>query len=255
MKSPFDSAAGFCADLLPTADNQFDIGSPTKRVKNIYTSGTIVTEPILLNNSYLESNNAAGSGVIGLIKADASNNTVINAITGKVINFDINGSAIGNASATALTYPIYKLSDGFDKNYSLAAYASGTAYALTATPAALVFGTTSPNLTLDKAGTYLLSGRINLQYAGATFAANQTVTLKLRRTNNTAADLTNGTTTVTTRIITTITDELGSISLPPVLYAATAGDVISIFASVAATPSAGALNATDASIVATRLYA
>jgi hypothetical protein len=253
-KSPFDSAEGFCADLSPTQDNIFDIGSPTRRVRNIYTSGTIVADPKLLSNQYLLSTNAAGTGTNNLIKSDASDNTFLNTPTGKVINLGVNGTAVGNISSTAVTYPKFNLLDGSDKNYSLAAYSSGTAYALTATPAALVFGTTSPNLTIDKAGTYLLLGRVNLQYAGATFSANQTVTLKLRRTNNTAADLTNGSTTGITRIITTITDEMGSFVLPQIIYTATAGDIISIFASVAVVPSVGALNATDANIVAIRLY-
>jgi hypothetical protein len=74
----------------------------------------------------------------------------------------------------------------------LSVYAAGTAYQLTASDAALDFGTTDPSLTLTKAGTYLLTARVRLDYNGATFSAVRTATLKLRRTNNTAADLSNG---------------------------------------------------------------
>lgn len=145
--------------------------------------------------------------------------------------------------------------DSLSINYNLSVYAAGTAYSLTATAAALDFGTTDPVLTLDKAGTYLLFAKANLRYTAATFAASRAVTLKLRRTNNTAADLTNGTLTVATDIITTLTYTFGVFQLPTVIYTTTnTNDAITIFGDVAVVPSAGSLDATAAEIVAVRLY-
>jgi hypothetical protein len=101
----------------------------------------------------------------------------------------------------------------------------------------------------------LLMGTVNLKYTAATFAANQTATIKLRRTNNTPADVTSASTISTLRIITTITDNVGSIKIPPVLYTtASATDIIQVFGQLSATPSAGSVQATEASIIAIRVY-
>lgn len=134
-------------------------------------------------------------------------------------------------------------------------YASGTAYSLTDTSAALDFGTTDPSVTLAQPGTYIIFSRANLKYTGATFAASRTVTLKLSRTNNTAADLTNGSTTFLTDIISTLTYTAGVIQLPPVLYTTTNdSDVITIKGDVSVVPTAGSLDVTAAEIIAIRLF-
>jgi hypothetical protein len=122
-------------------------------------------------------------------------------------------------------------------------YGAGTAYALTATPAAIDLGTTDPVVTIPTTGTYTIRGSVQLLYNAATFAGNQTVTLKFRRTNNTAADLTNGTIATTTQIITALTYTYGVFPLPQISYNGTAGDIITIFADVSATPGAGSLDA------------
>lgn len=145
--------------------------------------------------------------------------------------------------------------DSLEINYPLTAYAAGTAYALTATSAVVALGTTPATLVLDKAGTYLITSRVNLELAAATFAANRDVTLKLRRTNNTAADVSNSATVVGTGVTTTETGVLVIANLPGVLYTTTrTDDSLSIFADVSVIPTAGALNATEANIVAIRLY-
>lgn len=150
----------------------------------------------------------------------------------------------------------FKLLDGSDKNYTLSVYAAGTAYALTATSAALDFGTTDPALVINKAGVYSIRAKVKLNYTGATFAASRTVTLKLRRTNNTAADLTNGTETVLTAVVTTVTATFMVVTLPEVIYTtANLTDAITIFGDVSVIPTAGSLDAASASIVVTRLYA
>jgi hypothetical protein len=133
------------------------------------------------------------------------------------------------------------------------AYASGTVYTLTATPALVDFGTTDPAITIPAGGAFVLTGGLNVKYVGATYAANQTCTVKLRKTSGTAADVTSATRTITLRIVTTITDDAGYVTIPPTVFNATAGDVIQVWASVSATPSAGSVTVDSAEILATPL--
>lgn len=138
---------------------------------------------------------------------------------------------------------------------NLAVYASGTSYQLTATPALLNFGTTDPQLTISSAGTWLILARARLDYNGATFAAVRTATLKVRRTNNTPADIANTSAGVLTDIITTLTYTLAIVGLQPIIYVTTnANDVLELWGSVSVVPSAGSLDASEASIVAIKLF-
>lgn len=138
---------------------------------------------------------------------------------------------------------------------SLSAFGTGTAYQFTNTAALLNFGTTDPSLTITSAGVWLLLATVRVDYTAATFAAVRTGTLKLRRTNNTAADLANGSRSFLTDIITTLTYTLGVISLPPVIYTTTnANDVIEIFGDVSVVPSAGSLDAVQGEIIAIKLF-
>lgn len=181
---------------------------------------------------------------------------------GLSIGASTNVAVIGNVTANGLlatntaTIPALYGSDGTTRlNVPYTVYASGTAYSLTATSAALDFGTTDPSVTIAAAGTYAIRARVNLKYNAATFAAVRTVTLKLRRTNNTAADLTNGSDTILTDIITTKTYTEGWFNLPEVIYTTSnSNDAITIFGDVSVIPTAGSLDAVSASIVAVRLY-
>lgn len=65
---------------------------------------TIVPIVDLANNVYLQAANAAGTGFVGLIKADATDNTVVNAITGKIIKFAINSVTELTLGANNLTF-------------------------------------------------------------------------------------------------------------------------------------------------------
>ncbi len=146
-------------------------------------------------------------------------------------------------------------SNGHRVNYPIAAYASGTVYSLTNTSALVDFGTTDPILTIDKPGTYWVSAKAQLKYNAATFAANQTATCKIRRTNNTASDLTNATRTADLRIITTITDNAGLIEIPETVYTtANQDDHLQLWCSVSAAPGAGSVDVTSAEITAKRQY-
>jgi hypothetical protein len=138
---------------------------------------------------------------------------------------------------------------------SLTVYASGTAYSLTAVSTALTFGTTSPALTISAVGTWLLLGRVRVDYNGATFAAARTLTLKWRRTNNTAADLTNGTTTAKTSTVTTETSTFLDVELPPVIYVTTnTNDAITIFGDISVVPTAGSFDTVEAEVIAVKLF-
>lgn len=134
-------------------------------------------------------------------------------------------------------------------------YAAGTAYTVTNTAAAADFGTTDPALTLNQPGTYLILSRAVASFAGATFAATKNLTVKLRRTNNTAGDLTGASTVLPTGVTTTVTGPLGNVVIPPVLYTtANMNDSISVFAVIETAPSAGALTLTESEIIAIRLF-
>ena len=136
----------------------------------------------------------------------------------------------------------------------LSVYASGTVYTLTATSAAVDFGTTDPIITVNAAGTYAIRAKIKVALNAATFAANRTLTVKLRRTNNTATDVANSSTTWIVPIITTLTQTLAVIELPEVLYTtALTNDTIQLFSDISVLPTAGTISIDEASIVAVRL--
>ena len=139
--------------------------------------------------------------------------------------------------------------------HAIAAYTAGTVYTLTATSALIDFSTTDPSVVLDQAGTYLILSGANSKLNAATFAATQTITCKLRRTNNTAADITNGVETVTLPIVTTNTNHAGTFNMPPVIYTtANTDDIIQMWSLVSTLPSAGSVSIQFAYIVAIRLY-
>lgn len=130
---------------------------------------------------------------------------------------------------------------------------AGSAYSLTATPAALHFGTTDPSITLTQAGTYLILARANMFYNGATFAAPRVVTLKLSRTNNTPADLTAASLSLTTNVITALTYTFDTPSWWTMYTTANTNDIINIQGSVAVIPTLGTIDVTSASILAIKV--
>jgi len=146
-------------------------------------------------------------------------------------------------------------SNGERVNYPLSVYASGTVYALTNTSALVDFGTTDPILTVDKPGTYWVSARAQLKYNATVFAANQTATCKIRRTNNTAADLTNATRTVDLRIVATVTDNAGLVEIPETLYTTSNyDDHIQLWCSISSATGGGSVDVVSAEIIAKRQF-
>lgn len=141
------------------------------------------------------------------------------------------------------------------KNQEIKVYAVGTAYALTNTAAAIDVGTTDPVITLNVAGTYLIMAQVNLAYSGATVVA-ETAAIKVRRTNNTAADL-SVVVPIDLPVSTTLTHTYGTFTIPPFIYTTAAtDDSVTIFGNVSAALSAGSIDATaiGTSLVAIRLY-
>lgn len=251
----FDNPNGLVEDVK--AIKPANLGTAKNPLGTVYANqfvGAVAGQEVLANNIYVDSKNAAGSANLDLLGADATDNTVLNVATGKVGKFAVNKVTTGTFDNNSIDFPAFNLLDGSDKNYSLTIYAAGTPYTVTATSSALTFGTTNPTITFDKAGTYLLLSRTNYEFVGSTFAANRSLTTKLRRTNNTAGDLTNSPTVIGTNVVTTVNGVLQNVVTPPILYVATIGDIITVFADVSVVPTAGSLQATEASIVAIRLF-
>lgn len=134
--------------------------------------------------------------------------------------------------------------------------ASGTAYTLTASNADVAFGTTSPIVTLGATGTYLISVTIQTQLSGASFAAAQSVSYNLRRTNNTAADISGSTFSapLSTVAITTVTDAAPAITITYLYSTTNATDTVGIRGVVSATPSLGSVTCSAATINATWIH-
>ena len=143
-------------------------------------------------------------------------------------------------------------------NVNYAVYAAGAAATISNVSAALDFtgsGSVDPSLTLASPGTYLIFGKAQLYYNSATFVAPQTCQIYLYRTNNSPGVLTHATTTVPLRIVTATTDNGGAAVLPPILYTTmNTDDTIAVYGVMSAQVSAGSFHATEASIIAVRLY-
>lgn len=132
--------------------------------------------------------------------------------------------------------------------------ASGTAYTLTTSYAALDFGTTDPVVTISNAGTYTLYFWVQTSLVSAT-TTTQSVQFKLRRTNNTAADL--GSVSSAPLPVATIGSQNGpQACMIAVKYTTTnTNDSITIQGQTSAALGAGTVTVTDARIVAIRAYA
>jgi hypothetical protein len=131
----------------------------------------------------------------------------------------------------------------FPTSNTLTAYGAGTAYAFTNTAAAIDFGTTDPVVVLTRQGTYRINAQVHLTYNGATVAA-ETATIKVRRTNNTATDL-SAVVVLDLPVATTLTHTYMIAQIPP-FYVTTANvdDSVTIFGNVSAALGAGTIDAT-----------
>jgi hypothetical protein len=156
-----------------------------------------------------------------------------------------------NLSLNSLCCEIKKLAAQIeDKSVVPNALGSGTAYTVTATPAPVDMGT-DPVITLPEAGTYLILATAQVEYVGAT-VTTQTLSLKLRRTNNTPADL-GPVRLIDLPVSTTLTHTYGVVPLAPVLVTAKAGDALTVFANLNAALGAGTITVSASNIFALRI--
>lgn len=149
--------------------------------------------------------------------------------------------------------PTWETPTAITTSNPLTVYAAGTAYTLTGSTAALDFGTTDPVLVINQAGTYLIVARTVVSLPAGLGDAGS-LSFKLRRTNNTAADVSNSASTgllwdnsLASDVNTLI------VPFPAVIYTtATTTDSLTIFGHDAGSPGTPA-SVTAASIVAIRL--
>lgn len=134
-------------------------------------------------------------------------------------------------------------------------YADGAApVVLTATDIQLAFSVTPPDLVITTAGSWVLFGTAKFRYAGAEWAANATLTMKLRKTTGTAADLILRTFQLPIIAHPGPTNDAFVIALPPVLFhTANTTDNISLRAYLSAIPDAHDFSVAEASIFAIRV--
>lgn len=127
--------------------------------------------------------------------------------------------------------------------------ATGGSQNVTATPVQALAATLTLSGTVGK--TYFLFARLRLDYVGATFAAEQVLTLTIRRTNNTAANLSSS--TIGLSIKTTATEGAGEITAIIGYTTVGVSDTVQPFVSVSVIPSAGNLQVVEASLSAIEL--
>ena len=146
------------------------------------------------------------------------------------------------------------VSDGSARSRFFEEYGAGTNYTLTTSAAAVNMGTTDPSITVTEAGDYRVSGWVNLLVNNAQPGAGITVTLTLRRTNNTAADLGDGSVVLSAL-------EIGSAytNSVPVYWEASeyttanTDDALTIFASISGSLTSGTIEVDDCFIKAQRI--
>lgn len=179
--------------------------------------------------------------------------SVDNKLNGKVPNSrTININGVTQDLSANRTWTVTATAVGTN---NAAAYSSGTPYTLTTTSAKVDFGSSDPVITIPAAGTYLIFTNLKVEYVGATTLVAQALNFKLRRTNNTASDLSNAATTFNVPVITLLTQTGGDCDIAPVLYTTTnSNDVIELWGQRGGNVSVGSLQVGEASVVAVRIF-
>jgi hypothetical protein len=127
----------------------------------------------------------------------------------------------------------------------------------------LAIATNPPTITVASSGTYLIFAGARFDYNAFAINAARTLTMKLHRTNNGAADLTfpdglPAQVAFKTPGSGTLTQTLGQLWIPPTLYVTTnpsnnPADIIQLWGYVDAAWTSGTLDVIEASIVAVRI--
>jgi hypothetical protein len=93
-------ASGF-ADTCAKSLIPFFAPGQAKQLCAVFSAGVV---GVLANNTYAVARNAANDGNLNIWKADASDNTVLNAKTAKSILFSINGTTDTSLAAGKITF-------------------------------------------------------------------------------------------------------------------------------------------------------
>lgn len=133
---------------------------------------------------------------------------------------------------------------------------AGNPYTITTVFAQVTFaGGTNPTVTLDKAGTWALKARVRVTRNNATHTATHNISFKLRRSNNTAADVTAALTKYADDPHTASNASEVAGMLPEVLYTtANTTDIIQLWALVDLATSSGSHQVVEADIEAYFLH-
>ena len=132
--------------------------------------------------------------------------------------------------------------------------ATGTQYTLTASDAAVTFGTTSPAITIAAAGTWQITAQMRYDNVGATYAASRNIFGQIERTNNTPGVIAASGMVYTTGTVTAVTNTLGFASTTLLYTTSNTNDALALFCSVSVLPTAGSTIVGNAKITAIRLF-
>lgn len=200
-----------------------------------------------------------GTSVLGSGNIVTGSGTVTSVGLSAPSAFTIYGSPVTSSGTLTLTGAgtSSQVIDGTGalKNLTpFAGYGTGTPYALTTSSAAIDLGTSDPTITITSPGTYLITSNVQLEYAGLTTVLN-TCSFKLRRTNNTPADLANASTNFTVPALTLASQTGGDADLNAIIYTTSnSNDKIDIFGNRSGGLTLGSIQISNAYIVATKLY-
>lgn len=127
----------------------------------------------------------------------------------------------------------------------------GSAYTMTNSSGLVTVNSVAASgITLDAQGTWLIRVSATINYVGATYGANQTATITIQRTNNTATAITSR--TVTMDIVTTKTCTFLVPELETYYTTSNSNDAIALYANVSTLPSAGSITISDFIVSAER---
>ncbi len=128
----------------------------------------------------------------------------------------------------------------------------GSSQHLTDTEAAIEPAGAAPKLTLAVAGTYLITGSVQLDAVGATTTTQQ-ANIRLQRTNNTPLDL-EADVVVDLGAMMLVTRTIGMFVMPSIIYVTPRNDdEISIYGALTAVTATGNIDAVNATLVALRI--
>lgn len=222
-------------------------------------TGTFANTSFMVAGMYLLITNSNNPNIFQVF-------SVTNATTAVLVypTFQINsnsGASVISGTLVVPTGPQGPAGTPASPTQPITAYGSGTAFQLAgtgggtgATAVPVVFGTNSPVITLTTGGTWLLLAKARIEAVGTTYASNHPCVISLQRTNNTPGAITNATSTANLPIVTTTTDTLAMITVPPIIYqTANTTDIISMYGLLNTATGAGTVTVAEASIVAVYL--